>query len=201
MWKTINSPIVITIIVIASLFVMKSQMNRSMAAEVRGVYEEIIRIIEDGATDAEKTKALKKFAQEIAGQIREGFSAGFKSKEKAATDRDRIYIETKNKIAFLNIKKTASKWQGRERFIFIARNDSNQYLESLKLNYSFYRNGELIDTENKWISEYKMIEPQQEIVLSVERQLPKGLAKQEQAAHLSDQLKIQVTSFNIKEIK
>jgi hypothetical protein len=39
--KIINSPIVITLIVILSLVVMKSQMKPHLGSEIRGAYEEL----------------------------------------------------------------------------------------------------------------------------------------------------------------
>jgi hypothetical protein len=201
MWKTINSPIVIAVIIIVSLFVLKSQTKPTLATEVRGVYKEITDIIEDGASDAEKTKAIQKFTQEIAAQVREGFSAGFKSKEKNMEDKDKVYLDSKKKIKIHGIKSVKPKWPGRDSFIFRIRNNSDKYINSLKLNYEYYKNGELIDTENKWISEIKFLEPNQEIALSGDRQLPQGLSKEEQSNHMSDEIRIQITSFDIKEMK
>ena len=81
MWNKINSPIVITIIAVASLFVLRMTMKPKLASEIRGVYEELNAIIEDSASDAEKSKAIQNFTQEIGTQIREGFAAGFKSND------------------------------------------------------------------------------------------------------------------------
>lgn len=81
MWNKINSPIVITIIAVASLFVLRMAMKPKLASEIRGVYEELNAIIEDSASDAEKSKAIQNFTQEIGTQIREGFAAGFKSND------------------------------------------------------------------------------------------------------------------------
>ena len=82
MWKIVNSPIVIAVIVIVSLFAFRFSMKPKLATEIRGVYKEFNTILKDGASDAEKNKAIQKFAQEMATQIKAGFSAGFKSKEK-----------------------------------------------------------------------------------------------------------------------
>ncbi|MCK5578963.1 MAG: hypothetical protein KAI63_05520 [Planctomycetes bacterium] len=201
MWKTINSPIVIAIIIIASLFILKSQMKPTLATEIRGVYKELNAILKDGATDAEKNKAIQKFAQEIAKQIKEGFSAGFKSGEDKKEDKDKIYIETKKKIKINGIKFVKAKWKGREAFIFVIKNNSDKYIKSLKLNYEFYKNGELIDSENKWISNIKILEPNQGVAHSADRQFPQGTKEEEYDNYKSDEVRIQITSFDIKEMK
>jgi len=90
MWSKINSPIVITIIAIVSVFALKITTKPKLVTEVRGVFEELNTIIEDSASDAEKNKAVRKFAQEIATQIREGFSVGMKKTD----SKEKNYIAT-----------------------------------------------------------------------------------------------------------
>lgn len=192
MWKKINSPIVITIIAIAAVFVFKATMKPKLASEIRGAYEELNAIIEDSASDAEKSKAIQTFAQEIATQIREGFAGGFKKENK-----DKMYVATKQKINISGIKFIKSKWPGREKFIFVVKNNSDKYISSLKLNYEFYKKDELIDCETKWVSQIKILEPNQEIAISGERSLP----KEETDNYKSDEVRIKITSFDIKQIE
>lgn len=201
MWNKINSPIVITIIAIASLFVFKATMKPKLASEIRGVYKELTAILEEGASDAEKNKAIQEFAQEIATQIREGFSSGFESNDTEKENKDKVYLETKDKIEIRGIKFVEAKWSGREGFIFQIKNNSTKYISSLKLNYEFYKNGELIDCANEWVSNIKILEPNQEIAISEDRQFPSGTPKEEYDKYRSDEVKIQITSFDIKEIE
>jgi hypothetical protein len=195
MWKIINSPIVIAVIAIAAVFVLKATMKPKLASEIRGLYKELNAIIEDGASDAEKTRAIKEFAQEIATQIREGFSAGFKSD--VSQMEDNIYIATKQKIAISGIKFVKSTWPSREKIMFVLKNNSDKYISSLKLNYEFYRENELVDCKNDWVSQIKILEPGQEIAISHERSLP----KEETETYKSDKVNIKVTSFNIKKVE
>lgn len=201
MWKKINSPIVITIIAIASLFVFKATMKPKLANEIRGAYNELTAILEEGASDMEKNKAIQKLAQEIGTQISEGFSIGFESKDTEKENKDKIYLETKNKIEIRGIKFVEAKWRGREAFIFQIKNNSDKYISNLKFNYEFYKNDELIDCTNKWVSGIKILEPNQEIAISENRQFPSDTPKEEYGKHRSDEVKIQITSFNIKEIE
>lgn len=201
MWKKINSPIVITIIAIASLFVFKATMKPKLASEIRGAYNELTAILEEGASDMEKNKAIQKLAQEIGTQISEGFSVGFESKDTEKENKDKIYVETKNKIEIRGIKFVEAKWSGRETFIFQIKNNSDKYISNLKFNYEFYKNGELIDCANKWVSSIKILEPNQEIAISENRQFPSDTPKEEYGKYRSDEVKIKITSFNIKEIE
>lgn len=201
MWNKINSPIVITIIAIASLFVLRATVQPKLATEIRGAYNELAAILEDAANDAEKNKAIRNFAQEIATQIQEGFSAGFISNDAEKEDEDKVYLETKNKIEIRGIKFVKAKWSGREGFIFQIKNNSAKHITSLKLNYEFYKNGELIDCANEWVSSIKILEPNQEIAIGGERQLPSGTSEKEYDKYGSDEVKIKITSFDIKEIK
>ena len=197
MWKAINSPIVIAMIAIAALFVLKATMKPKLASEIRGVYKELNAIIEDGASDAEKSKAIKDFAQEIATQLREGFSAGFKSTDSPIASEEKLYITTKQKIVISGIKAVKSDWPSREKIIFIVKNNSDQYISSLKINFEYYRENELIDRKNAWVSEIKLLEPNQEIALSQDRSLP----NEEPEKYKSDKVKIKLTSFDIKKVK
>jgi hypothetical protein len=196
MWNKINSPIVITIIAIVSLFVLQRTNKLKLAAEVRGVYEELTGIIEDGSSDAQKSKAIQQFAQEIAAQMRAGFSAGMKSSNPKSMDKDKQFIETKKQIEVSGIKYVQSQWPQREKIIYKVKNNSDKYVNQLKLNFEFYKQGELIDCENTWIHEIKLLEPGQEIALNKDRQLP----KEETEKFKSDDTKIIITSFTIKEM-
>ena len=197
MWNKINSPIVITIIAIASVFVLKATMKPKLASEIRGAYEELNAIIEDSASDAEKSKAIQNFVQEIGTQIRNGFAAGFKSNDSQKENKDKIYVATKGKINISGIKFVESQWTGREKFIFVVHNNSDKCISSLKLNYEYYKNGKLIDCENEWVSQIKILEPNQEIAISEERSLP----KKEADNYKSDEVKVTITSFDIKQIE
>ena len=190
MWKKINSPIVITIIVLLAVLVSKATRKPKLASEIRGAYEELSAIVEDGASDAEKSKAIQEFVQEIATQLRQGFSEGF-----GKDSEDKMYVATKDKVNILGIKFIKAKYPSRERFMFVVKNTSDKNISSLRLNYEFYKKGELIDCENTWVSQIKLLEPNQEIAISGERSLPKEATDNDK----SDEVRIKITSFNLKQ--
>lgn len=194
MWNKINSPIVITVIAIAALFALRATMKPKLANEIRETYKELVAITEDGASDAQKSKAIKEFAQEIASQIRDGFSAGFKSNKLQTDDKDKIYAETKQKISISGIKFVKSEWPGREKVIFMVRNGSDKPIGDMKFNYEYYKQGVLIDCANGWTCDVKIFDPNQEIALSQDRTLP----KEETDNYRSDEVKIKLISFNVK---
>lgn len=195
MWKKINSPIVITAIVIVSLFIFSVSMKGRLASEIRNAYEELNEIIEDSASDAEKTKAIQEFTQEIGTQIRAGFSAGFESNKKKPTE---TFLETKKNIEIKNIKYVESEWEGHESLIYTIENNSDQNIGSLRLNIEYYRDGKLIDCKSKWVNEIKILEPEREVAIKTNRKIPKKDTKEEQEKFKSDKVKIIVTSFDIK---
>ncbi len=203
MWNKINSPIVICLIVIVALLAFRASIKPKLATEIRGMYEELMTIAEEGANDAEKNKAIQKFAQEISKQIKMGFAQGFKSDtgNKTTIDKDLQFIELKKKIKISDIKFVPAKWQGREQFIFKIKNGTDKYIKSLKLNYEFYKNDELIDLSNDWASEIKILEPNQEFAMSKERQFPSGTKKENEHLYKSDSIKVIITSFDVKDVK
>ena len=200
MWQKMNSPIVITVIAISALFIFRASTKPNIAREIRGVYNELIAIVEDGASDAEKTRALQQFTQEIATQIRQGFQAGFAS-DSDGKNKDKVYLQTKAKIEIHGVKSVQSNWPGREQFIFTIRNISDQHIGTIKLNYEFYKGGELINVENKWISEIKILGPGEEFAMSAERSYPQGVQKEAYDLYKSDEVQIKVTSFDIKNVE
>lgn len=203
MWNKINSPIVITIIAIASLFVLKATMKPKLATEIRGAYNELTAIVEDGTSDAEKSKAIQKLIEEIGSQIRTGLSNVFESKDANKNEKNpyKIYLDTKRKVVISDIKYIDAKWKGRENFIFKVKNNSEKYIRSLRLNYEFYRDGELIDVENKWISGIKILEPNQEVIIKGERSYPQGTKDEDIKKYKSTEVRITVMSFNVEDLK
>jgi hypothetical protein len=77
----------------------------------------------------------------------------------------------------------------------VVKNNSDKCVSSLKLNYEFYKKGELIDCKNEWLSQIKILEPNQEIAITEVRSLP----KEEADNYKSDQVEVKVTSFVIIE--
>ena len=86
MWKLINSPIIIAVLIIISIISYDRYRKSSGASEIRGVYNEIISISEDATGDLEKKKLITSFVKEAGKQIREGFGSfnGGEQKNKQA---------------------------------------------------------------------------------------------------------------------
>jgi hypothetical protein len=194
MWKYINSPIVIVILAISALFVFAGTMKPRLANEIRAAYEELNKIIENGASDVEKTKAIQQFAKEVATQMHNGFSDGLKSNTPQKENKDKIFVDTKSKLIISGIKKVKSEWQNGEKVIYSLKNESDKPISNLRVNFEYYKNGELIDCTNDWVSEVKILSPNETIALSHNRQLPKD----PNGALNSDEVKISVTSFDVK---
>ncbi len=195
MWKYINSPIVIVVIAISALFIFAGTTKPRLATEIRAAYEELNKIIENGASDAEKTKAIQQFAKEVATQMHNGFSDGLKSNAPQKENKDKIFVDTKQKLIISGIKKVKSEWQNGEKIIYSLKNNSDRSISNLRVNFEYYKNGELIDCTNDWVSEVKILSPNEKIALSKNRQLPKDPNE----TLNSDKVKISITSFDIKD--
>ena len=131
--KILNSPILITILVIIAAFVLKSQIKTGLASEIRGAYDEIISIAEDASSDAQKTKAIQDFAEQIGTQVRSGFSIGFSSKNGEIKDKDAVFLEAKKKIQVTDVKEVQSEWPGRQSTIFKIKNNSEYQIKKSEL--------------------------------------------------------------------
>jgi hypothetical protein len=197
MWKTINSPIVIACIAIAALFIFRATVKPRLATEIRAAYEELNSIVKDGASDAEKSKAIQQFAQEIATQMRAGFSTGFSassSQDNQRKEKDKLYAKTKEKLSISGVKTVPAEWKGHEKTIYMLKNNSNEAVRSLRINYEYYKNGELVDCRNDWVSEVKTLDPNQEIAISHDRTLPEDANECK-----ADEVKIKITSFEVQQ--
>jgi len=193
MWNKMNSPIVIATLAIASLFVLRLTWKPRLASEIRGAYQELMHILEESASDMEKNEAIRRFVQEMAAQAREGFAQGFGQDK----NEDKVYLDTRSNIQIKGLKFVKSQWPNREKLIFVVANKSDKYIGTLRLSYEFYREGTLIDCDDEWISQVKILEPGQEVAISGNRSLPKDQA----ADHTSDEVRVKVISFDIKHVQ
>lgn len=202
MWKTINSPIVIAVVCLIAFSMIMRPSKLKLASEIRGVYEELMKIAEEGANDTEKAKVIRDFSQEMASQIRAGFSAGFKTpdSEKKGKSDDQIFIEIQDKISVSDFSATESPFHSREDFMYKITNNSDRYLKQIRLNIEFYKDNKLIDCKNKWISEINILAPGKEITMRGYRDIA-AKTNEEKATKLSDAFKGVVTNFVIAKVK
>lgn len=196
MWEKINSPILIAVIVIVAMFILQNSRKPELASEIRGVYEEINAILEDGASDAEKSKAIQEFVTEIGSQVREGFQAGFTSAE-GEDNPLKEFLDAKSDVKIEEFKFITSKWQGRDEYIYKITNKSKHHISQLRLNHEFMKGGELVDVENKWISEIKVLAPGESVAMRGDHSYPNNTKPEDQHLYKLDGVNIKITDFTI----
>jgi len=153
MWKLINSPIFITILIVVSLISYDNYRKSSSASEIRGVYNEILSISEDATGDLEKKKLITSFVKEAGKQIREGFGSfnGAEQKIKQA-EENKYYFDIKKQIQVTKPKVVESKQYSKVRKVVIYQviNNSSEYLSKVAHTIEFYYQGELLETKEEW---------------------------------------------------
>lgn len=193
--KLINSPIVIAVIVIIAAFVLKAQTKPHLASEIRGAYDEIIRIAEEAGADAEKTEAIREFSEQIASQLKAGFSSGFSSGD--TESREAKFLRARQDVSIAEVREIQSEWNGRQTVLFKIENSSEFALSQLKVNLEFYRDGELIDVKNETLHEIKVLDAGERVAAKKDRNTPNSLSDEEKAAFTFDEVRATITSFNI----
>jgi|SaaInlStandDraft_1057018.scaffolds.fasta_scaffold27198_3 hypothetical protein len=194
--KIINSPIVITVIVIVAAVVLKTQTKPQIASEIRGAYDEIIAIAEEAGSDAEKTEAIREFSEQIATQLKAGFSSGFSSGGDDES-REEKFLRIKKNVSITEAREIQSEWNGRQTVLFKVENSSEFALTQLKVNLEFYRDGELIDVKNETLHEIKVLDTGESFTAKKDRNTPNSLSDEEKAAFAFDEVRAFITSFNV----
>lgn len=196
--KWINSPIVITVIVLTALFTMKSQMHQDLGSQIRGAYDELIEIAEDAGSDAEKTQVIQDFASQIATQLKDGFSAGFSSGSDKESSEAK-FLRVRKLVEIVDLHETQADWKGRQAILFTLKNQSEYPLAQLRLNLEYYRGDKLIDVKNESLHEIKVLDAGESIPIKKDRSIPNHLTDEEKAAYTFDSVKATVTSFRIED--
>ena len=195
--KIINSPIVIAIFAVVSLFILRAQTKPKLASEIRGAYEELINIAEEAGSDGEKSKAIQAFAEEISTQIREGFQAGFKSPEQEKKEsREEKYLRMKELVVLSVPTTVKSAQKNTQTFMYQIINNADVPIKQVKINYEYYRGDSLIDVENKWISEIKALAAGDSIAIKGQRYLRGYETDEELEALKYDRIVLSVTDFD-----
>ena len=201
--KIINSPIVIAILVVASLFILKAQTKPKVATEIRGAYEELMAIAEESVTEAEKTKTIQLFAEEIATQIREGFTLGFTStnheEEEKKESREEKFLRLREHIMLTEPQTLHTPHNYRKIFTYAIINNTGFIIKGINVNYEYYRDNILIDLDNDWISEIKALAPGESILIRKERNLHGYKTDEEREAMKHDHIQLRITKFDIVE--
>jgi hypothetical protein len=97
------------------------------------------------------------------------------------------------------LKKVPSRQDSLENYLYEISNNSDSYVKRMKINFEFYDDsGELIDAENDWINEIKVLAPGEKMSLKAKHWLHKPEGSEEYQGH-SASAKAEVTSFSITE--
>lgn len=200
MCKIINSPIAITIIVIAAAYVLIAREKSQIATEISGAYDTLVEIAEDATSAPEKTKAIQDFAEQIASQLKAGFSMGFSShpgSDDGEESDNARYLRVRKLIKIENLKEIPAQFQSRQAVIFTLKNESEYPINMIKINFDYYRDGVLIDTKNEWLNEIKILDAGEMSSLKKERSFPNQASPEEMAELRFDEVKAKLTSFMI----
>jgi len=153
MWKIINSPIIITTLVLVSLFSYDQLRENTVSSEIRAVYEELISISEDAKDDLERKKLIEGFVKEAGKQIKEGFGS-FNNEEdkKKKAEENKHFFETK-KLVLTSLPKIVENTQHsniQKTVIYQVKNDSQEYLNKVAHTIELYNQNELVDVKDEW---------------------------------------------------
>lgn len=195
MHKIINSPIAITLIVIVAAFVLAKQNKAHLAGEIQATYDTLVAIAADATSDAEKTKAVQDLAEQLANQIKVGFSSGWNSTQES--DKKFSFLEVRKQIKIENLKEIPTQWETRQSVIFTLKNESDYPIEHINLNLDYYKDGILIDTKHKSLHGIKILAPGEATSVKEERSFPKRDNPEEMEALIFDSVKANITSFQI----
>lgn len=193
--KIINSPIAITLIVILAAFVLAKQNKAHLAGEIQATYDTLVAIAADATSDAEKTKAVQDLAEQLANQIKVGFSSGWNSTQES--DKKFSFLEVRKQIKIENLKEIPTQWETRQSVIFTLKNESDYPIEHINLNLDYYKDGILIDTKHKSLHGIKILAPGEATSVKEERSFPKRDNPEEMEALIFDSVKANITSFQI----
>lgn len=153
MWKFINSPIIIVVIIIISIISYDHFRKNSSAGEIRGIYNELLSISEDATGDLEKKKVISSFVKEAGKQIQDGFSSfgGSEHSQKQAK-KNKHYFEVRKQIVITKPKVMESKRYNKTQKVVIyqVKNNSSEYLSKVAHTVAFYYQGDLLDLKDDW---------------------------------------------------
>jgi len=147
MWKTINSPIIITLVLLIALASYNQFRKNTAASELRAVYEELISISEDAKDDLARKKLIEGVVKEAAKQIKEGFSS-FSSDEdkKKKAEENKRFFKTKNQLVIT----TSRIVNVQKKVIYQIKNGSKDYLSRVAHTVELYNQGELVEVKEEW---------------------------------------------------
>lgn len=176
-WKTLNSPVVVVLVALCGFFaVMKFVPGKGLSSEIRSAYEELNKIMQE-SVDENKSFLVKEFATEMAGQISAGFRQAFGGNNEEKNKETQKILDVKKQLEIIDLHQVPSQWDSQEKFIGILKNNSDQYLNMIKVSSQFYDDkDELVDINTNWISDIKILEPGEEFGLEIKRHVKSNTA-------------------------
>lgn len=192
-WKFLNSRIGSALIFLAGFAAITIIVSTVMFSIGVGWINGNLSKLSEKANDPNSYAVVQNIASGISGALKKGFLSGSDSQ----ADQTLEFLDCKKNVKLLDVKMTNSSQKGLEKYLFRIVNNSDRCISQIKVNFTFYNdNGELLDATNKWISEIKVLEPGQEIVLSDNRWLRKSKDSEEYEGR-SSSIKVQIVSFEI----
>ncbi len=153
MWKIVNSPIIIVVLVLIALFSYGQLKKNKVASEIRAVYKELISITEDAKDDLERKKLIEGLVKEASKQIRDGF--GFFNTEedkKKQAEENKLFFETKKMVEISTPRIIENKQFSKVQKLIIYQviNNSEKYLGKIAHTIELYNKNELVDVKDQW---------------------------------------------------
>jgi hypothetical protein len=154
MWKTLNSPICITVVVLAALFSYQYFKKDPVTIGIRSIYNEILSIGEDAKDDLEMKKLIEAFLKEAGKQIKSGISSSFNTdaNKKEEAEKNKLYFETKSLIKISSPKVLENKQytQPKKEIIYEVTNSSEKYLGKVAHTIALYNHDDLVGVQEEW---------------------------------------------------
>jgi hypothetical protein len=112
---------------------------------------------------------------------------------------DAKFLRVKKQIKLSGTKEVPSQYSSRQSVLFSVKNESEFPVKSIKVNFDYYRAGELIATKNEWLNEIEVLDVGESVNLKKDRSFPNGLSDTEKAALTFEEVKASITAFRIVE--
>ncbi|VFQ42800.1 FxLYD domain-containing protein [Desulfoluna butyratoxydans] len=109
----------------------------------------------------------------LTSQTINAISNAFHTLDENKSDEIGSFLAIKENVNFSNVNYTFSDWPTKEKLVATITNDSNQPLNEIMLNVSFYdAQDNLIDVQdNTWLSNIKILQPGESHNFSIKRSL------------------------------
>ena len=163
MWKFINSPIAVAIVVLVCLPLTMTFSGKMFA---KGYVKESVKEISDILFG--KAKETNTVVREII----EAFTNPFSDLENKGNKKKLEKLKLKENILISDIKFAQSSWKTKERVIGKITNNTKYVIETNTVIVSYFNNkGELIDTTSGSLHDVEGLNPGQSISFEVERDI------------------------------